>query len=103
VKKDTSGTGAMLGWVAHDGRSMSTPHFRAFSSFSLSLSDMHGVRIFKWRRNVDADHDAVGGSSGFAFNKDPAELRLINREISSIKNDFLLVRQFVRRFVTSTR
>jgi len=104
VKKDTSGTGAMLGWVAHDGRSLSTPQFKVFSSFLVNHSDMHGVRIFKWRRYVDTDHDAVGGSTGFAFQQDASELRVINREISPIKNDFLLVRQFVRRFsVTSNR
>jgi len=100
IKSDTSGTGCMLGWVQHYTNSLSVPTYKCYSSYNLNASDMHGVRIFKWRRRYSKFEDVLAGASvDFYWNMDPTELKNITREIDYIRNDIVMLHDFVHAFV----
>jgi len=99
-KKESSGTGAMLGWCEHLGRQLANPQFKCFSSYNMNQADMHGVRLFKWRRRVSRDVDPLRGRGvDVVWTHNPAELKTAAREIDYIRNDIVLVHDYVSNFV----
>jgi len=101
VKRESNGTGALLGWVEHDDGPEMSSEYRCFSSYLMPPSDMMGVRLFKWRRKIPRAYDPFDNDQGvnYAWNRHPAELKKKSREITKINSDVVLLHTFVSKFV----
>jgi len=100
VKRESNGTGALLGWVEHDDHPDMTSEYRCFSSYLMPPSDMMGVRLFKWRRKVPRIYDPFDGVGvDYSWGLHPEELKRRNREISKVNCDVVLIHSYVSKFI----